>query len=74
MNLAPYRKTIAAVVTGLIGWATAVVVSPAAAVSAAEWIGLATVLATTVGVYQVPNTPAPPPSPPRKRDAHGRYA
>lgn len=57
MNLAPYRKTVTAVVTGLIGWATAVVVSPAAPISAAEWIGLATVLAASVGVYQIPNDP-----------------
>jgi hypothetical protein len=57
MNLAPYRKTVAAVVTGLIGWATVVVTSAAAAITAGEWIMLATVVATALGVYQVSNEP-----------------
>lgn len=55
MNLPAYRKTIAAVVTGLIGWVTVVVTSEASNVTAAEWIMLATVLATAFGVFQVPN-------------------
>jgi hypothetical protein len=50
-----YRKTVAAVVTGLIGWAAAVAVSPAASISASEWVVGATVLATALGVYQVTN-------------------
>jgi hypothetical protein len=53
-----YRKTIAAIVTGLIGWATAVIVSAPEAITAAEWIGLATVLAVALGVYGVPNEDA----------------
>lgn len=56
-GLAPYRKTVTAVVTGLIGWITAVVVSDPAAVTAGEWIGLVTVLATAFGVYQATNDP-----------------
>lgn len=55
--LATYRKTITAVVTGLIGWGTTVVVSTPTAVTAAEWIGLATVLAVALGVWGVPNEP-----------------
>jgi len=50
-----YRKSITAGITGLIGWATAVVASPAAGITASEWIALATVAAVTAGVYQAPN-------------------
>lgn len=52
---APYRKTIAALVTGLIGWATVVTQSDASAVTSSEWIMLATVVATALGVYGVAN-------------------
>lgn len=52
-----YRKTISAVVIGLIGWATAVVASDPSAVTATEWILGATALATALGVYSVPNDP-----------------
>lgn len=58
MSLAPYNKTVAAVVTGLIGWATAVVTSAPSAITAGEWIMAATVLATAFGVYQVTNKAA----------------
>lgn len=54
-SLAPFKKTVAAVVTGVIGWATAVVVSPDAAIGAGEWVMGATVLATALGVYQIKN-------------------
>jgi len=54
-NLSPYRKTVAAVVIGLIGWATAVVTSNPAHITAGEWIGLATVVAQALGVYQITN-------------------
>lgn len=53
--LAKYRKTVAAVTTGVIGWAAAVVTSPVAHISASEWVMGATVLATALGVYSVPN-------------------
>lgn len=56
-NLSHYRKTVTALVTGLIGWGSAVVVSDPAPVTAAEWIGLATVAAVGLGVYGVANTP-----------------
>ena len=57
MNLAPYRKTITAVVVGLIGWATVVVTSEVVKITASEWLWLATALATALGVYTVPNDP-----------------
>lgn len=53
--MSQYRKTIAAVVTGLLGWATAVVASPSAPITAAEWIMLGTVTATALGVYGIRN-------------------
>lgn len=57
-KLGPYAKTVAAVVIGLIGWATAVITSEPSAITSAEWLGLATVLATALGVYGVSNTTA----------------
>lgn len=54
-ELNPYRKTVTAVVVGLLGWAAAVVTSDRASISAGEWIMLATALATALGVYSVPN-------------------
>lgn len=56
-NLPAYRKTIAAVVTGLLGWATIVVTSAAAPVTSSEWLMLGVALATALGVYTVPNEP-----------------
>lgn len=53
--LDPYRKTITAIVTGLIGWATMVVDSSSASITSSEWIGLATVLAIALGVFGVAN-------------------
>lgn len=55
MNLAAYRKTITAVVTGLIGWAAVVITSDPAAITASEWLMGATALATALGVYAVGN-------------------
>lgn len=55
--LRPYRKTVTAVVTGLIGWSTVVVTSDPSAITSSEWLMLATVLATSLGVYQVSNEP-----------------
>jgi L-serine deaminase len=55
MNLSRYSKTIMAVVAGAIGWATLVVNSPAAHISAQEWIVGATYLASALGVFVVPN-------------------
>jgi len=58
MSLAPYRKTVTAIIIGLLGWATAVVTSDTTHITAPEWIGLGTALATALGVYQIPNEPA----------------
>lgn len=58
MNLGNYGKAIAALVTGVIGWAAVVVASPPAAVTSSEWLGLCVVAATALGVYGVPNVPA----------------
>lgn len=55
MNLGRYAKLVAALVAGSIGWATLVVNSPAAAISASEWIAGGTYLAVALGVYSVPN-------------------
>jgi hypothetical protein len=56
--LEKYRKTITAVVTGGIGWAVVVVESASDSITSGEWIMLATVLATALGVYGVPNSDA----------------
>ncbi len=53
--LDPYRKTVTAVVTGVIGWVTAVFASGDSGVTGTEWIMLATILATALGVYGVAN-------------------
>jgi hypothetical protein len=55
-----YLKTLAALVTGVIGWATLVVNSEPVDITASEWIVLATVAATALGVYAVPNLGGPP--------------
>lgn len=56
-NLPAYRKTIAAVITGLLGWGAVVITSDTAKISASEWLILGTALATALGVYSVPNEP-----------------
>jgi hypothetical protein len=57
MNLGRYAKTVTALVVGLIGWATLVVNSAPKHITAPEWIVLATVAATALGVYTAPNDP-----------------
>lgn len=49
------RKTITALVTGTIGWAYMVNDSVTPGVTTGEWIGLAVVAATGLGVYTVAN-------------------
>ncbi len=49
------RKTVTAVVTGVIGWFATVIASEAATISQSEWLGLATILAIALGVYGVAN-------------------
>lgn len=59
--LQPYAKAITALVLGVIGWATQVVDSTPTGVTAPEWIGLATVVAASLGVFGVTNQPKPTP-------------
>ncbi len=53
------RKAIAALLVGALGWATQVVSSERASISAEEWIALATVVVTVITVYFLANEPAP---------------
>lgn len=50
------RKAITALVTGWLGWGAVVIASDPAPVTASEWLALAIVTATAVGVYSVPNS------------------
>jgi hypothetical protein len=61
MNLPAYRKTVAAVVVGLIGWATVVVASDPSAITSSEWLQLAVTGGTALGVYGVKNELPPRP-------------
>ena len=72
-KLAPYQKTIAALITGVLGWfAYVVAASPDTfTVSNAQWLALGVAVATALGVYGVPNTPASTPAPPAPGDVHG---
>lgn len=54
-----YLKFIGAIITGAIGWATMVVNSAPASITATEWIAGATFIAASLVVFGVPNTPAP---------------
>jgi hypothetical protein len=54
--MSSYLKTIAALVTGALGWGAIVVASPSAAITATEWLAGGVALATALGVYLVPNT------------------
>jgi hypothetical protein len=54
-NFGKYNKTIAALIIGLLGWASIVVASEPSQVTALEWVGLGTTLATATGVYQFKN-------------------
>lgn len=57
--MSKYSKTIAALVTGLLGWGAAVIASAPTGITGAEWITLGVVVATALGVYGVTNTPTP---------------
>lgn len=50
-----YNKTVIAVVTAVIGWATAVVASASNDITSTEWIYGGTLLAIALGVYTVSN-------------------
>jgi hypothetical protein len=49
--LTKYRKSITALVTGILGWGGVVVASESADISAPEWLFLGVVVATALGVY-----------------------
>jgi hypothetical protein len=53
-----YTKTVAAFVGAAIAFGTLVVTSPQAAISSSEWLSGGIGLATALGVYVLPNTPA----------------
>jgi hypothetical protein len=57
MAIGSIRKALTPIVVGGLGWASAVVVSPSAHITAGEWIFGGTALAIALGVYSVPNTP-----------------
>lgn len=54
-NLPAYRKSITALITGLLGWAAVVIVSDSIKITASEWLALGVAAATALGVYTVPN-------------------
>lgn len=54
-HLPAYHKTIAALVTGVLGWAAVVITSNATHITASEWLLLGTNAATALGVYAVAN-------------------
>ena len=58
--LGPYRKSVAALVAGLVLWGYLVIESGSEAVTAQEWIGLAVVILGAAGVWGVPNVPTKP--------------
>ena len=49
------RKAIAALLTGLLAWATAITVSPSATVTASEWVTFAGVCVAAFLTWMVPN-------------------
>lgn len=56
--LAPYRKTLVAVVGAIIAFATLVITSDPSSITSAEWLSGAIGLATALGVYGIANIPA----------------
>lgn len=55
MNTAEIRKATTALVTSVIVWGGAVVVSPSGPITSAEWVELAGAAAVALGVWAVPN-------------------
>lgn len=55
LNLPAYKKTVTAVVGALLTWATVVVTSDPARITASEWLLLGGSLATALGVYATRN-------------------
>ena len=56
-HLPTYRKVIVAIVGASIAFAQLVIYSPADAISSAEWVTGAILLATALGVYSTKNEP-----------------
>lgn len=50
-----FNKTLGAAITGVLGWATFVVNSPSAPITAPEWLLLGGVAVTVLTVFGVPN-------------------
>jgi len=48
------KKTVAALVTGSLGWGLVVIASDSVPVTASEWLALGVVCATAFGVYVAP--------------------
>ncbi len=59
MSFGRYQKTIAAFVTGILGWFGAVIAAHPDnfSVSNSQWLQLAAIVATALGVYAVANDP-----------------
>lgn len=53
------KKAIGAFLAGLLAWATSVVASESARITAPEWIVLLGVVVTTLTVYVLRNDPPP---------------
>lgn len=51
----PYRKTVTAVITGIVGWLIAVLSSDDSGITNTEWIMLITAVATALGVFTFRN-------------------
>lgn len=67
-TISTIRKAIAQLLAGVLTWATAVVVSEPARITASEWVVLAGVGVGAFMVWLVPNAPQLPP-----RDSSGRF-
>ena len=52
------KKAVTALFGGVVVWVTAVLQSADTGVTAYEWLALAVVVGTALGVYQVTNKPA----------------
>lgn len=53
------NKAIAALISGVLGWCTVIANQSGGfgAVTAVEWVGLAVLIAGSLGVYSATNTP-----------------
>ncbi len=62
--LSARNKALMSLAVGVYGWGLFVVNSPANAITANEWMLLASVGLGALGVHQIPNLPVPPTPPP----------